>query len=322
MDTINFTNVYISDYFTIGGSDEGESHISHFDLIMKDLYYGESTFENAEIKMQRTVISNLLSRNKVDLVIGGDLSNQLGIMNYALKEFKLSFLGVYNACSTFIESLILAGNMIMSKAEKSILTLTSSHINTSERQFRFPIEYGSIRKNYQTTTMSAAVGAIVTNKKSNIKLIRATIGKVIDYGVKDVGNMGAIMAPSAATSLYHHLTNTNTTITDYDAIITGDLGCVGKKIMTDLLKLEHGIITDKIIDAGCSTYKCYQKKLAGASGPTVLPIYFFNKILHDKKYRKVLLIGTGALHNPTLVNQKNSIPGISHIIELEVNHDN
>lgn len=322
MDTINFTNVYIDDYFTIGGPDEEASNISHFNLLIKDLYYGESTFESAEIKMQKTIISNLLSRNKVDLVIGGDLSNQLGTINYALRDYKLPFLGVYNACASFIESLIVASNIIMSKNAKSILTLTSSHVNSSERQFRFPIEYGSIRKSYQTTTMTAGVGAIVTNKKSNIKISRATIGSVTDYGVKDVANMGAIMAPSASATLYQHLTNTNTTITDYDAIITGDLGSLGKKILIDLLKLEHGIITDKIIDAGSVIYKCYQKKLAGASGPTVLPVYFFNKILHDKKYKRVLLIGTGALHNPTLVNQSNSIPGISHIIEIEVNHDN
>lgn len=322
MYTINLTGVYINDYFTIGGADEEVSNVNHFNLIMKDLYYGENTFEAAEIKMQKTIISNLLSRNTVDMVIGGDLSNQLGTINYALKDYNLPFLGVYNACASFIESLIIASNMIMSKNAKSILTLTSSHVNASERQFRFPIEYGSIRKSYQTTTMTAGVGAIVTNKKSNIKITRATIGNVTDYGIKDVANMGAIMAPSASNTLYHHLTNTNTNITDYDAIITGDLGSLGRRIMTDLLKLEHGIITDKIVDAGSLTYKCHQNKLAGASGPTVLPVYFFNKIIHDKKYKRVLLIGTGALHNPTLVNQSNSIPGISHIIEIEVNHDN
>lgn len=322
MYTINLGNVFINDYYSIGGPDEGESNIKKYDLIMKDLYYGESTFEASEVKMQKTVLSNILSRNKVDLVIGGDLSNQIGIMNKTLKYFNLPFLGVYNACSTFIESLIIASSLISAKMAKSIVALTSSHVNSSERQFRYPIEYGVIKKNYQTTTMTASIGAVITSKKSKIKLIRATIGNVVDYDVTDVANMGAIMAPAASSTIYNHLTNTKTSIDDYDAIITGDLGSLGLKILTNLLRLEHGIITDKIIDAGSLMYKCSQEKLAGASGPTVLPIFFFNHIIHDKKIKKVLLIGTGALHNPTMVNQKNSIPAIAHAIEIEVNHDN
>ena len=322
MYTINLGNVYVNDYYSIGGPDEGESNIRNYDLIMKDLDYGESTFENAEVKMQKTVLSNLLSRNKVDLVIGGDLSNQIGIMNKSMEYFNLPFIGVYNACATFIESLIIASSFIGSKMSKSIVTLTSSHVNSSERQFRFPIEYGSIRKNYQTTTMTGAIGAVLSSKKSKIKLISATIGNVMDYDVTDVANMGSIMAPAASNTIYNHLKNTKTTIDDYDAIITGDLGSLGLKILTNLLKLEHGIITDKIMDAGSLMYRCHQEKLAGASGPTVPPIFFFNHILRDKKYKRVLLIGTGALHNPTMVNQHNSIPAIAHLIEIEVNHDN
>lgn len=322
MYTINLGNVYINDYYSIGGPDEGNSNIRNYDLIIKDLDYGEPTFERAEVKMQRTILSNLLSRNKADLVIGGDLSNQIGIMNTTLKYYNLPFLGVYNACATFIESLIIASSFINSKMAKSIISLTSSHVNASERQFRFPIEYGSIRKNYQTTTMTGSIGAIVSSKKSKIKLVSATIGNVVDYDVTDVANMGAIMAPAASSAIYNHLTNTKTSIDNYDAIITGDLGSLGLKILTNLLKLEHGIITDKIMDAGTLMYKCSQEKLAGASGPTVLPIFFFNHIIHDKNIKRVLLIGTGALHNPTLVNQHNSIPAIAHVIEIEVNHDN
>lgn len=322
MHTISLGNVYINDYYSIGGPDEGESNIRNYDLIMKDLDYGESTFENAEIKMQKTVLSNLLSRNKVDLVIGGDLSNQIGAMNKTMEYYNLPFIGVYNACATFIESLIIASSFISSKMSKSLVALTSSHVNSSERQFRYPIEYGAIRKNYQTTTMTGSIGAVVSSKKSKIKLVSATIGNVIDYDVTDVANMGAIMAPAASSAIYNHLTNTKTTIDDYDAIITGDLGSLGLKILTNLLKLEHGIVTDKIMDAGSLMYRCSQEKLAGASGPTVLPIFFFNHIIHDKKFKRVLLIGTGALHNPTMVNQHNSIPAIAHAIEIEVNHDN
>jgi stage V sporulation protein AD len=321
MFTIDINNVYINDYYSIGGMDELNSNISHFNLIIKDLYYGESSFEEAEVKMQKTVISNLLINNKIDLLIGGDLSNQLGIMNTSLKNYSIPYLGTYNACATFIESLII-GSLLLSSSIKSIMVLTSSHINTSERQFRFPIEYGVLKKKCQTITMTSSIGTIISKRKSNIRILRATIGKVIDYDIKDASNMGAIMAPAVANTIYNHLTNTHTTIDDYDAIITGDLGSIGLNILINLLKIEHGIITDKIIDAGASTYKCNQNKYAGASGPTVLPIYFFNKVIYDKNIKKVLLVSSGSLHNPTMVNLKLSIPSISHAIEIEVNHDN
>lgn len=321
MVTINFNNVYLKDFFSIAGPDEYNGNIKNANMYMKDLYYGEKILENAEIKMQKVVLNNLIKNNNFELVIGSDLSNQLGITNMVMKNYKVSYLGVYNACSSYIESMIIGSNMISNNSLNDCLCITSSHVLTSERQFRFPNEYGSIKKSYRTTTITASVGCILSNTKTNIKIKSGTIGNVVDYGITDVANMGAVMAPSSASVLNAHLYNTKTSIDDYDLILTGDLGSLGNKLLTDVLKQEYGIIANKIIDAGTLVYKNNQDKGLGASGPTVLPFVLFNKILQTKKYKRILLIGSGALHNPTLINQKNTIPSISHALELEVTYD-
>lgn len=320
--TLKFNNSYIADWFSIAGVDEKNGNIKNADMYINDLYYGEKTHEDAEIKMQKCVINNLKRNNNFDIIVGGNLSNQLGTMNIALRDMNTSFLGLYNACATFTESVIVASSLIQNKAIKTALTLTSSHTLTSERQFRFPVEYGSLKNCYTTNTITCGIGVVVSNIKSNYKVTAATIGGVVDYGIKDVANMGAIMAPGAASVINHHLYNTNTTMDDYDYILTGDLGSVGLTLLKSILASDYGIITDKIMDAGSMVYKESQNKCAGGSGPTCLPFVFFNRLIKDKKIKRVLLVGTGALHNPTLVNQKNSIPSIAHLIEIEVNHAN
>lgn len=322
MITLKFSNSYLESWYSIGGMDEEKGNIKQADEYMTDAYYGEKTLEDAEIKMQTTVITNIKKNKKIDLIIGGNLSNQLGTMNIALRDINTSFLGMYSACATFTESAIVASSLIQNKAISDALVLTNSHALTSERQFRFPVEYGSLKNCYTTNTITAAIGVVVTNKKTPYKIARATIGGVVDYGIKDVANMGAIMAPAAALVIKEHLFNTNTTMDDYDYVLTGDLGNVGVTLLQSVLKDDYGIITDKIIDAGSIIYKKSQNKCCGGSGPACLPFAFFNRFIKDKKIKRVLLVGTGALHNPTLVNQKNSIPSIAHLIEIEVNHVN
>jgi len=321
MITLKFNNSYIKSWYSIGGVDEEKGNIKDANKYMSDLYYGEKTHEKAEIKMIEEVIRTMKKDNKVDLIVGGNLSNQLGTMNMALRDINTSFLGLYSACATFTESIIASSSLIQNKAISNALVITNSHSLTSERQFRFPVEYGSLKNCYTTNTITAAVGVIVSNEKSPYKVSAATIGGVVDYGIKDVANMGAIMAPAAALVIKEHLSNTKTTHLDYDYILTGDLGSVGITLLQSVLKDDYGIITDKIIDAGSIIYKKSQNKCAGGSGPTCLPFAFFNRFIQDKKIKRVLLVGTGALHNPTLVNQKNSIPSIAHLIEIEVNHD-
>lgn len=321
MVTLKFSNSYINSWYSIGGVDEEKGNIKNADKYLSDLYYGCKTHEAAEVKMIEEVIREMKKKSHVDVIVGGNLSNQLGTLNIALRDINTSFLGLYSACATFTESVIASSSLIQNKAINSALVLTNSHSLTSERQFRFPVEYGSLKNCYTTNTITAAVGVMVSNVKSPYKVTSATIGGVVDYGIKDVANMGAIMAPAAALVIKEHLNNTRTTMDNYDYILTGDLGSVGLTLLQSVLKDDYGIITDKIIDAGSIIYKKSQNKCAGGSGPTCLPFAFFNRFIEDKKIKKVLLVGTGALHNPTLVNQKNSIPSIAHLIEIEVNHD-
>ncbi len=319
MVTLKYSNVYLNDWFSIASPDEEKGNIKNVNLYMKDYYYGEKTAEEAEIKMQKTVLNHLLQKYSFPLVIGGDLSNQLATMNTTLKCFDKSFLGIYNACSTFIEGMIIASQYIDAKSIDTACVLTSSHILASERQFRFPNEYGSLKSCYTTVTITAAVGGVLSNQASKYKVVSSTIGNVVDYGVKDVNNIGAIMAPAAAKVFYEHMKNSGKTLDDYDFVLTGDLGRLGLELFLHLLKTEYGIHEEeKFMDAGASIYKENQKKLQGGSGPSVIPFVLFNKVLTSKKVKKVLVIGTGALHNPTLVNQKKSIPAIAHAIEIEV----
>lgn len=318
MVTIKYNNVYINNWFSVCGEDEANGNIKNVNMVLKDLYYGEKTLEEAEIKMQKTVLNNLSSISDFNLVIGGNLSNQLGSMNASLKNTGKSFLGVYNACASFVEGMVIGANMISSKEIDKTCVLTSSHELTSERQFRFPIEYGSLKVNYTTITATGSVGVIISNDKTKCKIVSSTIGSVVDYLITDVNNMGAIMAPAAMNTIINHLKNMNKNINDYDIILTGDLGKLGLEILKTILYKEYNLKTNKLTDAGSILYKDEQNKYQGGSGPVVLPLVLFNKILLSKKYKHILIVGTGALHNTTLVNQKKSIPAIAHAIEIEV----
>ena len=315
MATINFNEAYIKTWFTLGGPEEAEGKIRNANMYIKDYYYGCNTFEEAETKMINTCIENIKMKEPINLVIGGNLSNQLRTLNNSLKKYKYPYLGIYSACSSFIEGLIIGSTLL--KDIDNICVVTSSHKLVSERQFRFPNEYGSMKKHYQTETITAAISLLLTNQLTKYKINTATIGKVIDYDIKDAANMGAVMAPSAAYTIYEHLKNTNHTSDYYDLIITGDLGTVGLNILKELLLNTYEINPSNVIDAGCFIYPD-DKEVSGGSGPTCLPFYMLNKILKNRNIKRILAVGTGSLHNTTMVNQHNSIPSISHAIEIEV----
>ena len=323
MASLNFENVYIKDYFTLVGPKEKDSKINNFDLSIDDYYYKTKTFEMAEIKMQRVVIENLINQNNMadrnfDYLIGGDLINQISISSYCAKEFRIPYIGVYSACATFVEEIILGSNLIQSKNAKNIICVTSSHNLTAERQFRFPTEYGNTKPSSATSTATCAVGAILTNEKHGIKITSGTIGKVVDLGINDVNHMGAVMAPACADTLNEHLTNFNMKPKDYDLILTGDLGCIGLDILKEYYENVYHDKLKNIMDAGCEIYLNSQEMYAGGSGPCCLPLVFFCKILKSKKYKKILLLGTGSLHSPVLVNQHQTIPSVCHAISIEV----
>ncbi len=311
----NFKDVYINDYFSIVGPIEAKSNLKGFNLSMNDYYYGEKTFENAEIKMQNVVLNNLLKKSNPSLIMGTDLINQMIITNMSLKNRNIPYLGIYSACASSVGSIINLSSMIDSRKIKEGLYITSSHNLNAEKQYRFPIEYGAPKPIRSTFTTTGSIGFTLSKNPSNLKVLNGTIGCVVDSYVKDVFNMGAVMAPSAVNTFLRHLELTKTTSKDYDLILTGDLGKVGEKIFKRLLE-EKGIFLNNYKDSGTLIYN--NDEYSGGSGPAVLPLVFFNNIIHNRKYKKILLIATGSLHSPVLVNQKNTIPAISHAVTIEV----
>ena len=320
-----FNNVYIKNSFSLAGPVEKQGSIKDYDLVMDDYYFQAKTFEQAEIKMQKTVIDNLLNRSKlinseVDLLVSGDLSNQISVSSYAASNYSIPFFGVYSACASFVQSLITGADFLDNKRKGNVICVTSSHNLHAEKQFRFPIEYGAPKPTTTTFTATGAVACLLTKEQTNIKIESYTIGKVIDMGCKDASHMGAVMAPAAANVIMSHLTELERDINYYDLILTGDLGCIGSKILSEFLKRAYGLKMKQHLDAGCELYlKSQEETYAGASGPVALPLYLFNKVLKPKKKQKILIVGTGSLHNPFFVNQKLSIPAVAHAVSLEVN---
>lgn len=323
MASLKFDNVYLNDWLTLTGPIESDSKLKKIEFKMDDYYYGEKTFEQAQIKMQKTVINNILLKNNlktndIDLIVGGDLLDQISATDYACIDFPISLLGIYGACSTFPESLIIGSTFLQDKNIKRILGITSSHNLASERQFRYPIEYGISKPHTSTFTTTAAISTILSKEPSKIKIESATIGSIVEFGIKDANNMGAVMAPAAAKTLNEHLNNLKRDINYYDLILTGDLGCVGMEIFKEFCLQNYNIKLKKYMDAGCELYLKSQETYSGGSGPTCLPLILFNKIFTNNRYKKILIIGTGALHSKTLVNQKLAIPAIAHAVSLEV----
>ena len=323
MASFKFNNIYLNDWFTVTGPLESDSRLKKIDLKMDDYYYGEKTFEKAEVKMQRVVMERLLEKNHlknddIDLIIGGDLLDQIAATNYASMNMPISLLGIYSACATFPESLIVGSMFLNNKDIKKVMGITSSHNLSAERQFRYPIEYGAPRPHTSTFTSTAGISTLLSKEEGPVKIEAATIGKVIEMGIKDANNLGAVMAPAAAQTLYEHLTDLKRDIDYYDVIITGDLGCVGAILFKEYAEKKYNLKIKKHLDAGCELYVKSQEVYAGGSGPGCLPLVLFNKILPINKYHKILIIGTGALHSKTFVNQKCPIPAIAHAVSLEV----
>lgn len=313
MASIKFKNVYLDKFATISSQNEKINTT----FTMEDFFLGEDTIEATEIKMQKKVLDEITKNKNIDIVIGADLSNQLGITSETMLEYNISLLGVYSACSSFVEELIISGLLIDKNTFKEVATIISSHNLSAERTFRYPIEYGAPRRFTQSFTATGAVATVITKTQTNIKLESATIGKVTELGIKDVNNMGAIMAPGAVNTLIEHLKDLKRDVDYYDIILTGDLGKLGTELFKEILT-KNDITLKNHIDAGSILISDPNLTDQGASGPVCLPLVFLEKILTNKKYKRILLIGTGSLHNTTLVNQKKPLPCISHAISLEV----
>lgn len=311
-----FKNIFLNDYYSVAGPLEKESKLKNCNYFIEDYYFGEKTPEKAESKMQKMVINNLIKDQKPDLIIGSDLNNQLIATSLAVENTNIPFMGHYCACASLSSMIIILANFIISQNIQNGLILISSHTLVAEKQFRFPVEYGAPKPLSISQTATAAVGIKISNEESKIKIISGLIGKVIDSGIKDANNLGAVMVPSSVDTLITFLKESKTDINDYDLILTGDLGKVGSDIFKAVLLKEHNIKIKNHLDGGATLYKNFE--YSGASGPSVLPLTLVTKILSNKKYQKILCLATGSLHSTLLINQKNTIPTVTHAIYLEV----
>lgn len=327
--TSKFNNVYVRDSYTIAGIYEANGPIAdYFDLIYdKDFYYGCDTFEKAEEKMLSNATRELINRAKVidsdiDYVISGDLENQIAASDYAMRDFNIPFLGIYSACATFGEGILLGANLIEGSRAKNIIAATSSHNMVAEKQFRNPTEYGAPKKKTTTFTSTGAGCILLSNKKSNIKVTSATAGIVQDRGITDVNNMGGVMAIAAGDTIARHLKDLKIKPDYYDLILTGDLGIYGKEILIEYLKGQGIDISKNYNDCGLILYdREKQPVFAGASGPACSALVLCAYVLKEMargRYRKVLVVPTGAIFSPTRTFQKSSIPSIAHAFSLEV----
>jgi len=314
--------------FTVAGPKEKQGVFGkYFHLTLDNDLFGESSFEKAECKMMEVAIARAIEASgkkdgEVDLLMGGDLLNQTVSSSFSARKFVIPYAGIYGACSTMAEGLALASCLISGGTHKVIACATGSHFSSAERQYRFPLELGNQRPptSQWTTTGTACTILESGDGKKGVKITSATFGKVIDFGVIDVNNMGAAMAPAAFDSLKTHLKNTNTNPDDYDLILTGDLGKMGQEILIDLCERDGIKLRNNYADCGQMLFTNKQSTFMGASGCGCSAI-ILNSIIYEGlktgKYKKVLYMATGALLSLVTTQQGESIPGIAHIVCLE-----
>lgn len=328
--TNTYKNVYVKETSTIGGIYEANGPLKkYFDkTYTKNLYFGETSWEHAEIKLLYDSIILLLKKSKlketdIDLLISGDLQNQIASSDYVAKKFAIPFLGIYNACATSSEGLIIGSTFIDAKKAKNCIVSTVSHNMSAEKQFRNPTEYGTPKPDTATFTVTGGASILLTSEKTDIRIESSTIGRTIDKGIKDPNHMGAVMAPAAADTIYRHLQDMKRAPDYYDKILTGDLGKYGKEILIHYMQKEYNIdISKNYDDCAVMIYDTEkQPVLAGGSGPACSAMVNYSYILKqmkEKKLKKVLIVPTGAIYSPTMFFQKESLPAIAHAVSLEV----
>lgn len=313
---------------TIVGPKEGQGPLKdYFDIILIDDTYGEKSWEKAECKMFQDAVNLALKKanlqiNEIDYLLGGDLLNQIITASFAARQLNVPHYGLYGACSTMVEGLSLGAMLIDGGYADYIITATSSHFSTAERQYRFPLEQGIQRPFTSQWTVTGAGATILYSSGDGPYITHATTGKVIDLGMKDANNMGAAMAPAAADTIITHFKDTGFTIEDYDLILTGDMARVGGSILLELLLKEGYDIEKKYKDCGIEIFDLSQDVHSGGSGAACSAVVFNGWLLNQIKngtYNRVLFMATGALLSPTSSQQGESIPGIAHAVTISRN---
>ena len=325
--SVKFDDLYLRISSTVSGPKEGSGPLSgYFDHSFTENHCNEENWEQAEIHLQDSAIKIALDKlgieeNEIDVIVGGDLNNQLGVTNYTVRNYQIPFLGVYAACSTLTESMYVASVLVDSGLFDNALTITSSHNSTSERQFRYPTEYGAQKPNSTTSTATGAGATIISKIASSIKITKGTVGKIIDPDLTDTQDMGRTMAPAAADTFLQHLKDFEIDPSEYDLILTGDLSKYGSDIFKKIV-MEYGYDIEKNYnDAGLMLYDLERQHVfAGGSGCGCITLVALSYVVNALKvglYKKVLLIATGALLNPIMTAQSESIPAIAHAIVIE-----
>lgn len=325
--TVIFKNTpCIKSFAAAVGKKEGEGPLGKFfDEVNDDTSLNEKTWEKAESRLQTNAVKLALekgglSAQDVDYIFAGDLLNQCISSAYGLRDFGIPYGGLYGACSTMAESLCIGSIFAESGAAQNCVCVTSSHFCSAERQFRFPLEYGSQRTPTAQWTVTGSGCAVVAQGDKPPYVNAVTMGKIIDLGVTDVNNMGAAMAPAAADTIKAFLNDTQTSPDDYDLILTGDLGQVGSELLCKLLQKDGIDISRVHNDCGLMIYDMENQAVnAGASGcgcsASVLCGYILDKVKKGE-IKKLLFAATGALMSPTSLNQGESIPGICHLLYI------
>ena len=314
----------ITTWASVAGKKEVEGPLSHtFDVKCRDTYFGQKTWEQAEKHMQQLALRKLaekagMAQSEFDLVFSGDLLNQCIGSSFTLRNMGIPHLGLYGACSTMSESLLMASMAVGGGFADKVVAMTSSHFASSERQYRFPLGYGGQRTPTSQWTVTGSGAALVCSQGKGPKITSCTIGTVTDMGIKDANNMGSAMAPAAYSTIKAHFDDMKVSPTDFDLIVTGDLGQLGKEMLLELAKQDGVSLGGKLADCGTMVFdNTTQDVHAGGSGCGCSAITLCGHLLdqlNSGKLKKILFCGTGALLSPTSTQQGLPIPGVCHAV--------
>ena len=316
----------ITAWDSVAGKKESEGPLAHyFDVTSQDTYFGQKTWEQAEKQMQKTALETLikkagLSKQQIGMVFSGDLLNQCIGSSFTLRNTGMPHLGLYGACSTMAESLLMASMAVGGDFSDKVIAMTSSHFASSERQYRFPLGYGGQRTPTAQWTVTGSGAALVCSAGSGPRIESCAVGTVTDLGIKDANNMGAAMAPAAYSTIRAHLDDLSLAPEDFDLIVTGDLGQLGKDVLLELAKRDGIALGGKLTDCGTLVIdQLTQDVHAGGSGCGCSAITLCGYLLgqlDSGKLKRILFCGTGALLSPTSTQQGLPIPGVCHAVSI------
>ena len=315
----------IGNYSVVGPKEGRGNFAQYFDRILEDDTLGQPTYEKAECKLLELCIDGAISNAKlkpsqIDCMVAGDLMNQITSSSFAARSLNIPYLGVFGACSTMAESLMVGATLIDGKYANNVVCATVSHFSSAEKQFRYPLELGTQRPPTSQWTTTGSGATVLAPNNNGVAITSATVGKVVDWNVTDVNNMGGAMAPAAFETLYQHLNDLNIEPDYYDLILTGDLGKLGSEVLIDLMENKGVHLGANYSDCGQMMFKNTQKVFMGASGcgcgASVLNSYVLQR-LKNRTLKRVLFIATGALLSPLTCQQGESIPCIAHAVVLK-----